>query len=196
MTVLLSSSPNEDNPTEFTEVIVDPVKTNNRAWEMVRSARHEILVLFASGKSFARQDRIGGGQQLKEQTAKTPGLKIKILAPKNKQVEELRSELKRSNIDVKYIQEFSQTKISILVADRKISLVIELKDDNAINTVDAMGQSTYSTRKLTVLSYVSIFESYWTLSSMFEESESELANTKEYLNQVINELRKENKRIT
>jgi hypothetical protein len=41
---------------------------------------------------------------------------------------------------------------------------------------------------MTVLSYVSIFESYWTLSELYEESENELASTKEYLNKVLNEL--------
>jgi two-component system, OmpR family, sensor histidine kinase VicK len=173
---------------EVTEIIVDAVKSMNRAWEMSRAARQEILILFASGKSFARQDRAGGGQFLKGLTTKTSGLKIKILAPKNERVEELRSELKPYNIEVKYIQEFSQTKISMLIADRKTSIVIELKDDNAIDTLDAIGQSTYSTRSLTVLSYVSIFESYWTLSELHEESENELAYTKEYLNKVLNEL--------
>ena len=69
--------------------------------------------------------------------------------------------LNRINIDVKYIQEFSQTKMSIIVVDRIRSLVIELKNDDAFNTLHAMGQGIYSTRILTVLSYVSIFESYW-----------------------------------
>jgi hypothetical protein len=76
----------------------------------------------------------------------------------------------------------------MLIADRKTSIVIELKDNNAIDTLDAIGQSTYSTRILTVLSYVSIFESYWTLSELHEESENELAYTKEYLSKVLNEL--------
>ena len=33
-----------------------------------------------------------------------------------------------------------------------------------------------------------IFESYWALSQMYEESINELAYTKEYLNKVLNEL--------
>jgi two-component system, OmpR family, sensor histidine kinase VicK len=182
----LSSAPGTGK--EITETIIDPVKTMNRAWEMVKSAKDEILVLFSSANAFDRQDRAGAGELLKELSAKTIGLKIKILAPKNERVEELRSELKQYNIDVKYIQEFSQTKISIAVVDRNRSIVIELKNDNTMNPLEAIGESTYSTRILTVLSYVSIFESYWTLSSLFEESESELANTKEYLNKVLNEL--------
>lgn len=173
---------------EITETIIEPVKTMNRALDMAKSAKGEILVLFSSANAFARQDRAGSVELLKDLTSITKGLKIKILAPKNARVEELRYQLQHYNIDVKYIQEFSQTKMSIMVVDRKSSIVIELKDDNAFNTLEAMGQSTYSTRVLTVLSYVSIFESYWTLSELHEESENELAYTKEYLNKVLHEL--------
>ena len=117
-------------------------------------------------------------------------LNIRILTPKSDHVEEVRSEIKNlySNFEIKYIQEFSQTKISIVVGDRKRSLVIELRNDDAVNSLDAMGHTTYSTRILTVLSYVSIFESYWTLSQMYEDSRNELASTKEYLSKVLKEI--------
>jgi two-component system sensor histidine kinase VicK len=157
----------------------------NRVWEMVRSAKDEILILFSSANSFARQDRAGAVQVLKESRAKRKDLKIKILAPKSERVEELRLELKPHDIEIKYIQEFSQTKITILVVDRIRSHVIELKNDNTMNTLEAIGYSTYSTRVLTVLSYVSILESYWTLSELHEESANELAYTKEYLDKVL-----------
>jgi hypothetical protein len=94
--------------------------------------------------------------------------------------------VKNYDIDIKFIQEFSQTKISIMVVDKKSSIVVEVKDDDALNSLDA--QSTYSTRVLTVLSYVSIFESYWALSQMYEESINELASTKEYLDKVLTEI--------
>ncbi len=57
-----------------------------------------------------------------------------------------------------------------------------------MSTFDAMGMAINSTRVLTVLSYVSIFESYWTLSQMYEESRNELASTKEYLSKVLKEI--------
>jgi hypothetical protein len=181
---------------EITETIIEPVRTMNRAWEMVRSAKDEILILFSSANAFARQENKGAVELLKEKRAITKDLKIKILVPKNERMEELRLELTQHNINVKYIQEFSQTKMTILVVDRTGSLVIELKNDNTMNTLDAMGQSTYSTRILTVLSYVSIFESYWTLSQLHEESTNELANTKEYLDRVLTELKASKERFT
>lgn len=67
-----------------------------------------------------------------------------------------------------------------------------MKNDYAVSTFDAMGIATYSTRILTVLSYVSIFESYWALSQMYEESMNELEATKEYLNKVLKVLKEIN----
>ena len=143
-----------DIRSEITETIVDPVKTNNRAWEMAKSANEEILILFSSANGFARQDKLGAVEIIKDLSRKRR-VNIRILTTKNKRIEELRSELKNYNIVVKYIQEFSQTKITMMVVDRKSSFVIEIKKDDATNTLDAVGQSTYSTRILTVLSYVS-----------------------------------------
>ena len=51
-------------------------------------------------------------------------------------MEKLRLELRRHNIDLKYIQELSQTKMTILVVDRARSLVIGLKNDNTMNTLE------------------------------------------------------------
>jgi hypothetical protein len=48
-------------------------------------------------------------------------------------------------------------------------------------TLEAMGQSTYSTRILTVLYYVSFFETYWTLLELHEERALELVYAREYL---------------
>jgi two-component system, OmpR family, sensor histidine kinase VicK len=184
------------NDKETTETIADPKETMNRAWAMCISAKEEILALFSSANAFARQDRAGFGELLKELSSKTKGLKIKILARKGDRVDELRSELKHYNIDVKYIQEISQTKMTIGVVDRTKSIVIELKNYRALDTLEAIGQSTYTTRILTVLSYVSIFESYWTLSQMHEESIKELANTREYLDKVLTELKASKDRFT
>jgi hypothetical protein len=65
---------------------------------------------------------------------------------------------------------------------------VEVKNNETMNALEAIGSATYSTRVLTVLSYVSVFESFWTIYELYEESENELAYTKDYLNKVLNEL--------
>jgi two-component system, OmpR family, sensor histidine kinase VicK len=49
------------------------------------------------------------------------------------------------------------------------SLVVELRDDTKESSYEAMGLGTYSNRKEIVLSYVSIFESLWKQSELYEE---------------------------
>src|SRR5437762_1998030 len=57
------------------------------------------------------------------------------------------------NIDIRYIEQMSGTRATILVGDRKESLVMELRDDSKTTFVEAIGLSTYSNSKAGVLSY-------------------------------------------
>jgi hypothetical protein len=59
-------------------------------------------------------------------------------------------------IGVRYIEQMTQTKATILVVDRKASLVMELRDDSKSTFVEAIGLSTYSNSRAGVLSYVAI----------------------------------------
>src|SRR3954451_4853886 len=63
----------------------------------------------------------------------------------------------------------SQTKATILVVDRKESLIIELKDDSKDTFIEAIGLSTHSTSNANVLSYVAIFENLWKQSELYRE---------------------------
>ena len=54
-----------------------------------------------------------------------------------------------------------QTKVTTIVADNEVSLVIELRDDTQLNGKEAIGLATYSNNESTVLSYASIFETLW-----------------------------------
>jgi signal transduction histidine kinase len=87
-------------------------------------------------------------------------------------------------IDIRFIGRFSQTKIRILVVDKASSLVVELKDDSKESSYEAMGLATYSNSKSTVLSYVSIFETLWMQTELYEqlvESNNGLAKAYEQL---------------
>ena len=64
-------------------------------------------------------------------------------------------------ITIKNLDKSVQTKVTTIVADNELSLVIELKDDSKHNSHDAIGLATYSNSESTVLSYASIFETLW-----------------------------------
>jgi signal transduction histidine kinase len=96
---------------------------------------------------------------------------------------------KQPQIDIRYIESHLQTKVTILVVDRRFSLVVELKDDTKETSYEAIGLATYSNSKSTVLSYVSIFESLWKQTEMYEQLKVHDRMQKEFINIAAHELR-------
>ena len=83
----------------------------------------------------------------------------------------------------------TETKATILVVDRKASLVMELRDDSKSSFVEAIGLSTYSNSKAGVLSYVAIFENLWVQSDLYEQLKINDKMQKEFINIAAHELR-------
>jgi two-component system sensor histidine kinase VicK len=152
------------------QVIQDPVKIQTIGDEIGRTAKDEILLIYSSANAFHRQEKLGAIQSLRE-TVEKRGIKARILTPKGELIDETVRKLKQENqkIDIRYIEPGLQTNVTIVVVDRKSSLVVELKDDTKESSYEAMGLGTYSNRKATVLSYVSIFESLWKQSEIYEK---------------------------
>ena len=152
------------------QAIQDPVQIQNIGYEIGKAAKDEILIIYSTAKAFHRQEKLGAIQSLTE-IIEESGVKARILTPKAELIEETVRKLKQQHqkIDIRYIEPGLQTHVSIVVVDRKWSLVVELKDDTKKSSYEAMGLGTYSNRKATVLSYVSIFESLWKQSELHEK---------------------------
>jgi signal transduction histidine kinase len=175
---------------EVIETIRNPFEIQKIAFELVKSARDEILLVFSTANAFHRQERTGMIKLLKEAAAGRR-VHIRILTPIDDlikgTVQKLIREQQQQNqpqIDIRFIGRFSQTKIRILVVDKASSLVVELKDDTKESSFEAMGLATYSNSKSTVLSYVSIFETLWMQTELYEqlvESNNGLAKAYEQL---------------
>ncbi|MGB8087486.1 MAG: hypothetical protein WCF07_14460, partial [Nitrososphaeraceae archaeon] len=117
----------------------------------------------------------------------------------NEAVKTMAKDLEResTNIQIRAIQPSSHFNITILIVDKKVSLAIELKDDSKSIVQDAIGVSIYSSSKSTVLSYVSMFESFMKLTELYEQSQSKLSDTtdeletmKKYVKEVLEEMDK------
>jgi hypothetical protein len=85
----------------------------------------------------------------------------------------------------------------VVIVDKKFSLAVELKDHSKPVIADAVGTSTASTSRSSVLSSVSMFESSLKLKELYEESQSKLNDStdeleaiKKYLNEVLEEVDK------
>jgi two-component system, OmpR family, sensor histidine kinase VicK len=90
------------------------------------------------------------------------GIKIRILIDQSSDIQHSIEKLKmHPQITIKNLDKSVQTKVTTIVADNELSLVIELKDDSKQNSNEAIGLATYSNSESTVLSYASIFETIW-----------------------------------
>jgi len=128
------------------------------------------LIIFSTANAFHRQIRVGGAKLLREVTIAKRDLNIRILTLQDERIKEVSSELKQQlkKIEVRNVEESLQTKVTVLIIDRKYSLSIEFKDDTKDSVYEAIGLATYSNSKSTVISYISIFESLWKQVELIE----------------------------
>ena len=159
------------------EVIPNSARAKELYLNLVKSANEEVLLIFPTTNAFIRQHEMGVIQIAKE-AAQQRNVKIRMLMPKHESTEPLVLSLteedphhyRKYDIDVRYyIEQTSGTKATILVADRKHSLIMELRDDSKTTFDEAVGFSTYSDSRPGVLSYVSIFENFWKQSELYQE---------------------------
>jgi hypothetical protein len=155
------------------EVIRSPARAQGIYLDIVKAAKEEILWIFPTTNALIRQDKIGA-IPLAIQAARERKVIVRILVPGNSLIEEKVQQLKQFCsdqiiIEVRYIEQMSETKATILVVDRKDSLVMELRDDSKTTFSKAIGLSTYSNSKAGVLSYVAIFENSWRQAELYEQ---------------------------
>jgi hypothetical protein len=160
----------------FIESSLFTTDSRDKAYGIMSSANKEILQIFSTSKAFHRQMDTGGIAKLKEIGRNKQGLIIKILTPKDDEIEKIVTKLNDSNFMVKFIEPLSR--ISIVVVDRKYSLIIETKDDSKQLLTDAIGFMTYSNSIPTVLTYATIFDNFWKQAELYEETSNELYKAK------------------
>lgn len=165
-------------------VINNPEEALKTADQLIKLAKNEILLLFSSANAlFRRLIRADGLTTMRELIQAQKEIKIRILTPFDEKISDLVNDLKKfSNIDVKFLAEPLHLKVTIAVVDRSHSMAVELVNDDVDNSIDAMGLSTYSNSKSTVLYYVSIFESLWKQADIYKKAE-ELYDQLKYKNE-------------
>ncbi|HXV88187.1 MAG TPA: ATP-binding protein [Nitrososphaeraceae archaeon] len=172
------------------EIIRNPVDSISRGWDMVRSARNEINVLFSSSNALRRQITMGALPLLKNASERQK-VKIRMLLPSSDKSEQLVEQIKSNvpKIDIRTISANLETKISILVVDSKQCLILELKDDKQSTSYDAVGLSTYSNSPTIISSYLAVFESFWRQAELFKKMKEVELLEKDFINIAAHELR-------
>jgi signal transduction histidine kinase/CheY-like chemotaxis protein len=167
--------------TDVKEISLAPI-IKNLYFHLLKSSKKEIMLIFPTNKAFERQKRTGIIGLVK-QVARDKNLKVRMLVPvenfENSQelvqgLLPLKDNYRQDpsdNIYLRYIaeQRCADLQETILIVDRKVSFVIELIDDTKATFEEAIGLATYSNSKSTALSYVSIFESLWKQTEMYQK---------------------------
>ena len=184
---------------DFIETIRDTTQVQNIALDLVKSSKEEILIIFSTANAFFRQERAGSLALLHEGAKRS--INIRILVPYDERIKELMKSLvtinentidcnnRKDKINIRFLESELQTRISILIVDRKLCLAAELRDDTKETSIQAIGLSSYSNSKSTVLSYVSIFETIWKQAEMYEQLKIHDKMQKEFINIAAHELR-------
>lgn len=153
------------------QIVEEPERVIKLGHDMIRSAKQEVLIMFSTANAFKRQISIGGPQLLQEVTSTKKDLVIRILTPADQETELASVALgaKFTNVDVRNMEVSLQSKVTIVVVDRKLSLAVELKDDSKDDINEAVGSAVYSNCKSAAISYVAIFESLWKQVELIEQ---------------------------
>jgi signal transduction histidine kinase len=169
------------------EIISNPKEGIKRAWSIIKSAKEEVLIMFSSANAARRQKEMGGLQLLKE-ASEEHNAKVRVLIPADEDITSTTTikEVKSMypQVDIRTIDKSLQTRITIVLVDKKECVIVELKDDTEDNSYSASGLTTYSNSKSIVSSYISIFESFWQQSELYkqlEESNKQLTEANEQL---------------
>jgi signal transduction histidine kinase len=153
---------------------------------LIMSAEKEIKIVFPTTSALIRQDKAGILFLLQEAAA-VKKCQVKVLMPNDESIRNFIHD--NSNILTRFIDHEDSGKATILIVDNKVSLVMELKDDSKKTFQEAIGLSTYSNSKAGVLSYVSMFESLWKQTELYEKLKGNEKMQKEFINIAAHELR-------
>ncbi|MFL6356683.1 MAG: ATP-binding protein [Nitrososphaeraceae archaeon] len=236
----------------ITQIIDHPLRTKELFLNLIKSAKHEILLILPTVNAFIREYNIGAIQLLKElscsdiiQDKKTSpasstqnlqqggtrerAMSIRIITPTNDAVNKILNDMNlvtpsmrgdeeaaesvvfsssssyhssytrknKNKNDNSILQlrhpeslpKYNVTTATILVVDRKASLVFEKIDDAKESFVEAVGLSTFSTSEPTIMSYLSIFENFWNQVELYEKLKEHDKLQKEFINIASHELR-------
>jgi two-component system, OmpR family, sensor histidine kinase VicK len=146
---------------EIIETIRDPAETQKRAFDLVKFASDEILIIFPTAKAFYIEEHLGLMKLLTE-AARERGVRIRLLVGRDSLAQAEIEKLRRNweTMDIRPLKTALQTMLLVIVVDKALSLAVELKD-NVEHLHDAIGLATYSNSESTVLTYASIFENQW-----------------------------------
>jgi two-component system sensor histidine kinase VicK len=165
---------------EIVDVLKNPVHIKSIYFDALKSSASEIMLVLTTSTVFMREENEGIVQTLID--ASNRNIKIRIITPSFNHTEnEITNLSQRDNIEVRSIESPFDAWINILVVDKKYSLIVELKNDKEQKFTEAIGSAIYSTSKPNVLSFVTIFETLWKQTELYEKLKDADENKEEFI---------------
>jgi signal transduction histidine kinase len=143
-----------------------------------------------------REEKMGIIQSLLD--AGKRGVKIRFLTLANEIITSKMEAMvtdSTSNIEIRRIRHAAtsgdphEARTKILVIDKREYLIVELNDDSKETFVEAVQSAIHSTTRSTVMSYLTLFDSLWEQSDLYEKLEAHGRMQKEFINIAAHELR-------
>ncbi len=181
----------ESETKTFIDIIQDPAKIQKRYQALVASAKKQVLLFLPTTTAYRREEKIGIFESLEEAAAR--GADIRILLPTDKEIEEkIQQKIKsKKGFEVRKIKTTipTEARSKIVIIDRREYLMVELKDNSKETFIEAVGSAIFSNSNSTVLSYVTMFDSLWKQSELYEKLEAHDRMQREFINIAAHELR-------
>jgi signal transduction histidine kinase len=184
----------ESETKTFIDIIHSPHEIQERYHELVASAKDQVLLFLPTAMAYRREEKIGILKALMEAAAR--GVDIRLLFPSDEKIigekisgrnTEINQAVRIRNMKAGIVATEARSKI--LVVDRKYYLLIELKNDSKEVFAQAVGSAIFSNSRSTVLSYITMFDSLWRQSELYEKLEAHDKMQKEFINIAAHELR-------
>ncbi len=174
----------ESETKTFIDIIQDPAEIQKRYQALVASAKKQVLLFLPTTTAYRREEKIGIFESLEETPGR--GADIRILLPTDKEIEaKVQDKMKsKKGFEIRRIKTTSPTesRSKIVIIDRREYLMVELKDNSKETFVEAVGSAIFSNSNSTVLSYVTMFDSLWKQSELYEKLEAHDRMQREFIN--------------
>jgi signal transduction histidine kinase len=197
---------------EEVKILSDPIEIRKTYLSLIESAKSEISLIIATPNTLQRNYKGGIISMLVEASEKrnvTVNLVIPTYDSDKIQDDFLRTESIARNFKFKMksiarvTTQTHKIKTTFLIVDKKSVFMIDVKDDNKDNFLEAVGYATFHTSKSRTESYNFIFDTIWRQADLYEslreanrnliysyqKLEEHDAMEKEFINLAAHELR-------
>lgn len=173
------------------DIISNPKESIERAFEIMKNAKEEMMVIFATPHIFELSMKFAPSIYT-QMLQKNANVKIRLMTPSaGEQTEKIAKMVLSENpeIQLRISDKNLQTRITILITDKKEVMIWTVRDDSTDDPYQASGIATYSNNESIALSYSAIFESLWKQTEMYEQLKDHDRAQRQFINIAAHELR-------